>query len=46
MAEILRQPTSKVLDVDSGPLWFKPEKFLDPKFNPESYVNDLKRYVS
>lgn len=34
------------LGADAGPLWFKPEKFLDPNFNPEAYVNDLKRYVS
>ena len=32
--------------MDSGPLWFKAEKFLDPSFNPEAYVNDLKRFVS
>ena len=33
--------------VDSSlPLWFKPEKFLEPQFSPEAYVADLKRYVS
>lgn len=28
------------------PLWFKPEKFLEPEFSAEAYVADLKRYVS
>ncbi|PSC75738.1 conserved oligomeric Golgi complex subunit 2 [Micractinium conductrix] len=29
----------------SLPLWFKPELFLAPEFNPAAYVADLKRYV-
>ncbi|KAL4443325.1 hypothetical protein ABPG75_011062 [Micractinium tetrahymenae] len=29
----------------SLPLWFKPELFVGPEFNPVAYVADLKRYV-
>eukprot|EP00887_Chlorella_sp_A99_P001064 scaffold14.g1064.t1 len=32
-------------ELSSLPAWFKPEKFMEPDFNPEAYVNDLKRYV-
>jgi hypothetical protein len=46
MSALLQSSSSPGLDAESGPLWFKPEKFLEPKFNPEAYVNDLKRYVS
>ncbi len=32
---------------DNGlPLWFKPEKFAEPDFDPDAYVNDLRRFVS
>ena len=30
----------------SLPLWFKPELFLEPEFSPQTYVADLRRYVS
>jgi hypothetical protein len=43
---LLASASSAGLDTDAGPLWFKPDTFLDPKFDPNSYVNDLKRYVS
>ena len=26
--------------------WFDSERFLDPQFNAEQYVADLRRYVS
>ncbi|KDD72303.1 hypothetical protein H632_c3541p0, partial [Helicosporidium sp. ATCC 50920] len=29
----------------SLPLWFKPESFTNPDFDPERYVTELKRYV-
>lgn len=29
----------------SLPSWFKPERFLEPEFRAENYVNDLKRFV-
>ena len=29
----------------SHAIWFKPERFLEPNFNVEAYVADLKRYV-
>ncbi|KAI3881402.1 hypothetical protein MKW92_034179 [Papaver armeniacum] len=31
--------------LDSKPLWFKPNSFLQPNFNPESYISDLRTYV-
>jgi hypothetical protein len=43
---LLASASSAGLDTEAGPLWFKPDTFLDPKFDPNSYVNDLKRYVS
>jgi hypothetical protein len=46
MAALRVSVSSSGLDTDAGPLWFKPDTFLDPKFDPSSYVNDLKRYVS
>jgi hypothetical protein len=46
MAGLIASTSSASLDTDAGPLWFKPDTFLDPKFDPNSYVNDLKRYVS
>jgi hypothetical protein len=46
MAALTASDLSASLDTDAGPLWFKPDTFLDPNFDPNSYVNDLKRYVS
>lgn len=46
MAALIASASSASLDTDAGPLWFKPDIFLDPNFDPNSYVNDLKRYVS
>ena len=43
---MMKTTTVSNQDGESGPLWFKPEKFLEPNFNAEAYVNDLKRYVS
>ncbi|KAI3978027.1 hypothetical protein MKX01_032404 [Papaver californicum] len=31
--------------LDSKPLWFKPNSFLQPNFNPESYISDLRTFV-
>jgi hypothetical protein len=33
-------------EVSNVPLWFKPEKFIDPNFAPEAFVQDLQRFVS
>lgn len=30
---------------EDTPPWFKPEKFLQPDFEPDAYVSDLRRYV-
>jgi len=30
---------------DNPPHWFKPERFVEPHFDAESYVADLRRYV-
>ena len=39
--------SSEIWRPDEGvPPWFKPEKFLDQNFEAESYVADLRRYVS
>ena len=46
MAALVGSASMASLNADDGPLWFKPDTFLDPKFDPNSYVNDLKRYVS
>lgn len=27
------------------PLWFKPERFLEPAFDAEAFVADLRRFV-
>ncbi len=40
------QAASLSLADSSLPLWFKPELFVAPEFNPVAYVADLKRYVS
>lgn len=40
------QAASLSLADSSLPLWFKPELFVGPEFNPVAYVADLKRYVS
>ncbi|KAL4420915.1 hypothetical protein ABPG77_001256 [Micractinium sp. CCAP 211/92] len=39
------QAASLSLADSSLPLWFKPELFVAPEFNPVAYVADLKRYV-
>lgn len=39
------QAASLSLADSSLPLWFKPELFVGPEFNPVAYVADLKRYV-
>jgi hypothetical protein len=31
---------------DSHAHWFKPERFMEPDFNAEKYVADVRRYVS
>lgn len=46
MAALIASASAASLDADAGPLWFKPETFLESNFDPNSYVNDLKRYVS
>lgn len=46
MAASIASTSLASLGTDAAPLWFKPDAFLDPKFDPNSYVNDLKRYVS
>lgn len=35
-----------VKDENDAPHWFKPERFLEPEFDAEQYVADLRRYVS
>lgn len=30
---------------DAHPLWLNPTKFLDPEFDPESYISDLRTFV-
>ncbi|KAG7667390.1 hypothetical protein Ndes2437B_g09140 [Nannochloris sp. 'desiccata'] len=45
MAASIASTSLASLGTDAAPLWFKPDAFLDPKFDPNSYVNDLKRYV-
>lgn len=31
--------------IDSHPLWFKQSSFLNPNFNSESYISDLRTFV-
>lgn len=31
--------------IESHPLWFKQSSFLDPNFDPESYISDLRTFV-
>ncbi|KAK1363250.1 Conserved oligomeric Golgi complex subunit 2 [Heracleum sosnowskyi] len=41
-----RKPTDLFGDpIDSHPQWFKQSSFLDPNFDPESYISDLRTFV-
>ncbi|XP_017219163.1 conserved oligomeric Golgi complex subunit 2 [Daucus carota subsp. sativus] len=31
--------------IESHPIWFKQSSFLDPNFDPESYISDLRTFV-
>lgn len=31
---------------DNPPHWFNPERFMEPNFDADTYVADLRRYVS
>ena len=49
-AKILPASTSMMASVSQSngreSQWFDSERFLDPNFNAEQYVADLRRYVS
>ncbi|KAL6537358.1 Conserved oligomeric Golgi complex subunit 2 [Orobanche minor] len=45
-ASLLRKATDLFGDpIDSHPLWLKQSCFVDPNFDPESYISDLRTFV-
>ena len=50
MADTVSAPPRSATDlfsdsVDGHPLWFKPELFLSPNFDSESYISELRTFV-
>lgn len=50
MADLIPPPHRSANDffsdpLDSHPLWFKPDLFLSPNFDSESYISELRTFV-